>query len=101
MVDFDKLVNRGLIGVLGEPVSYQVSGVAYNINAVFADESTFVDAGSGEILTSAPTLLVRKADVPAEVSRGDKVRLRGRDYTVYDAKQDGEGGVELELKLNG
>lgn len=101
-VDFDGLNAGPLITLLGDPVSYEAGGVSYSVNAIYSAPSTFVDGPSGDVYTTSPELFIRGSDLPAntEPSRGHKVKVRGKRYQVLEAKSDGEGSFNLELKAD-
>ena len=96
------LVNKGLNDVFGDNVRYDAGGVIYNPVGTFTDESTIV-TGDGEVITSAPIFVVRKADLPSGLKpkAGHRITIDGQAYEVWDVRKDNSGAWLLALKLCG
>jgi len=104
MMDFDQ-VNQAVNGAFGEGLIYQpaAGGPPKNITGVFTDayKMAFQD-GQGGVgwTTTAPSVGVRLADLPAAPAKDDSItRVRtGEVFLVFDQQPDGLGWVHLQLK---
>ncbi|ANN70911.1 head-tail joining protein [Bordetella bronchialis] len=104
MVDFDQ-VNVAINGAFGEDLVYQpaAGGPPKPITGVFTDAYKMpFQNGEGGIgwTTTAPSVGVRLADLPAAPAKDDRItRVKtGNTYLVFDQKPNGIGWVHIELK---
>lgn len=84
----------------GEDVTYTPSGgAATAITGIFDTRSVVVEAGV-PVISPDPVLGIRKADLgdSFEPSRADTVQVRGVTYSVIDWTEDGESGLQINLK---
>lgn len=84
--------------VFGESITYQPQvGAPSPIVAVFDVAGAVVDLQAGvPVQSTAPTLLVRLADLPARPRAGDHfTRANGQAYEVTSVTPDGPGAVKL------
>jgi len=99
---FDKLtsvVHNTIKRTMGEDADYEpLSGGSFSIVGVFNDRHVFVDPQTEQVVSSnQPTLGVKRADMPADPVKGDKITFREKRYTVSDSQEDGEGWIHLFL----
>jgi hypothetical protein len=102
-VSFSDLTDRAMKAcrtTFGESVSYTPAGGSVStIQGIFSAESVVVEGGL-PVISKDPTLGIRKADLgdDFEPSQGDAVVIRTVSYVVTDFRDDGQGGVSLQLQ---
>ena len=76
-------------------------GAEETITAVFDEEGEDVEIEDGaEVITTAPMLGVRLADISQAPAAGDTLTVIGKGFQVYKVKPDGQGGARLFLHVN-
>jgi hypothetical protein len=69
-----------------------------SIRGVF--DNAHVSVEVGEVVghsSTRPTLLVKRADLPAPPARGGRVKVQTTTYRIIDSQEDGQGGALLIL----
>lgn len=96
------LVNKAVNDVFGDIEQYDAGGVIYNPVGTFTDETTLI-SGDGEVISSSPMFVVRKADLPTGLKpkAGHRITIEDRFYEVWEVKKDDSGAWLLALKLCG
>lgn len=104
MVDFDQ-VNVAVNGAFGEDLIYQraAGGPAKPIMGIFTDayKMAFQQSdGSVGWTTTAPSVGVRLADLPAALAKDDRITRTktGQTFLVFDKQPNGIGWVHILLK---
>jgi len=89
--------------VFGEWVHYlPAKGDEQRIRGIFDEAFQQVDASSQDPVSSTrPKLGVILSDLSDEPGPSDRVRIRGKLYSVIEDRPDGRGGATLYLELMG
>lgn len=103
MVNWDAVVIGPLVGVFGEPVTYNpVSGGSISITGVFDDaylkEVMFEDATTGVTEVKA-VLGVQLSQFPTPPTQNGRLTVprTGASYVVREVRLDSHGGAKLML----
>lgn len=101
-MDFTALLaqaDKAVTERLGGPVRYTSSGFsAVDIPGVFDAAYVLVDAGQAGVSSSGPAVFLRLADLPSDPSDDEPtIEFAGVEYSVREARPDGQGGVVLLL----
>lgn len=93
------VVNIAIRDAFGIDVRYVQNGNAYSLTAVFTDEAETI-IGPNEVISTAPMLTVRRADMPnnAIPLRNDMLAVDGKTYTVWEVRKDDSDAYLLMLK---
>jgi len=105
-IDWDALVLAPCMGVFGEAdrIPYSIAGAPpIYVEGIFDEGTAPLDSlGPPGINALQPVLGVRQSAFPAtwdpRNARGDTFVVKGRTYTVQNAKPDSHGGVRIEAK---
>lgn len=100
MIDLEEFNSSFFDGSFDEAAIFTPSGGApVSVGVIFDAPYSgvpFRDASGAEIESSAPSALVRDADVPG-VAHGDTLTVRGTVYRVVEVHPDGTGLTTLIL----
>lgn len=93
------LVNQGINSVFGETVIYDSTSLTYSLTGTFSDESLAI-AGDGEVISSAPSLMIRTADLPSGLkpTAGHRVFVGSDWYEIFEVRRDDSAAWMLALK---
>ena len=108
MIDWDANVLQPLMGVFGEPITYQPAAFRsrpFTITGVFDDgymALVLLDDGGPANASFNPVLGIRLAEFPSPPKQSDRLTVQstGNSYVVNLVKPDGKGGAKLELNLS-
>lgn len=112
-IDFSTLVMGPCAAVFGRDVLYTPvvsapGAMPFTVRGIFDAEHQAVEPdyrGDGDQFTAmavtsqGPVLAVRLRDMPQEPLAGDAVCIGGVTYQVWDVVPDGQGKVDLMLRL--
>lgn len=95
------LVNVALNDIFGTPVYYVKDGTRYTLEGTFTDESEVIGA-EGQIITTAPQVNIRRADMPYHNSpkQDEVLSVNGRAYRVWDWRLDDSDAYQIMLKAH-
>jgi hypothetical protein len=109
MIDWDKVVNGPVMGVFGEPATFQPAvGAPFTIHGTFHEAYTsVVVADEMAVSTTGPAIGVRLSEFPAPPKQKDRVVITatslhgGGTYVVKEMRPNGIGGALLLLNYVG
>lgn len=105
MIDFDSLVIGPLIGIFGEPATFEPANdaAAFPITGVFDEANLELDlTGETAVTTQVPTIGVQLSQFPVPPLQDDRlviVRTATR-YIVKEVRVDSHGHARLMLNLD-
>lgn len=91
--------DRLTLSTLGESVTYSPSeGAAVLVTGIFDEAYVLVDGGQAGVSSAGPAVFLLLADLPSDPADDEAVITRASiDYSVREAKPDGQGGILLLL----
>lgn len=103
MQDFRELVDDVLTvctDTFGEEVTFfplNRTGV-YKARGIFDNEYAVVDTDTEEVISSnQPALGINLNDIKFDIKQNDQVEIRDQRFSIYDKREDGQGGAVLLL----
>lgn len=93
------LVNVALNEIFPANISYVLDGETHSVDGTFTDVTEMV-TGEGEIISTAPMVTVRCADMPLcrGPAQGDEFWVDGRRYIVWEWDLDDSDAFVITLK---
>jgi hypothetical protein len=104
-LNFDKLVLGPCVSAFGRRVTYRplasAPGVAaFAVSGIFEAEHEMIERRDGADHSSvAPVLAVRLSAFAVPPRAGDEIVIGAETYQVWDPRPDGEGKLDLILRL--
>lgn len=101
-IDWDKTVIGPLMGVFGQPATYQPpGGVAFNVSVVYDEayqELAALDDGS-DLTIETPVVGVQLSEFTTAPEQGGQLTITGTGevFLVKQVRPDGRGGAKLML----
>lgn len=100
---FDALVGNATASVhalLGSTISYtKTGGSAVEIPGVLDRRPVIVDTDDGSTMTFSARVSFAESDLPSGYAEGDALTAKGRDYLVMTVEPDGDGQIDMLLRL--
>ena len=82
----------------GQEVIYTPSdGDPVTITGIFNDIFEVVEQGTAQIMSSKPSLGIKKSDLEVEPRMDDNVQIGAKTYKVSEIQRDGESSINLFL----
>ncbi len=102
MVDFRDRVDKVLnicTNNFGEMCTlYPDLGGSYDLRGIFDNNFELVDPDTEQVISANHSVLgVNLFNLDFEVKTRDKVQIRNVLYSIYDIREDGQGGASLLL----
>ena len=100
MTDFrdrvDKILNASKSAFGESATLFPLSGGEYPIEGIFDNEYQAVDPDTEQVISgNHPVFGINLFDFDFEIKNKDKLKIRNLFYTIYDVREDGQGGASL------
>lgn len=102
MTDFRKSVDEILtasVDAFGEQVEWRPrAGGIFFVRGIFDNTYHALDPQTQQVVSvNVPVLGVNLNDLKFDPKQGDIIKIRGKDFTVTDKEEDGQGGARFFL----